>query len=258
MTNREKLFLGLAIVAGLLFGRSLAAQTAGTPSQIKGTGAPSSGLCIAGSVGQEYFRTDATAGQNVYRCTSAGVWTQMVTGITGLVLLQSQTASSSAQLDFNSCISSAYDSYQIHLLGFLPATNSVDLLLEVSTDGGATWITSSSYQGYLWFSSGSGSNVSWNSGSDTAIKVAVSQASAANIFDLSGVINIPTPLGATNYAQITGTGYYLNSSGVNTADQRSTMLYGAYKSTTAINAIRLHYSSGNISKGVARCYGVAK
>lgn len=76
MTNREKLYLVLTIFIGLLCGRSLAAQTQGTPSQIKGTGAPSSGLCVAGSVGQEYFQTDATAGQNVFKCTSAGVWTQ--------------------------------------------------------------------------------------------------------------------------------------------------------------------------------------
>ncbi len=53
------------------------AQTQGTPAQLKGTGTPSSGLCVAGSVGQEYFQTDATVGQNVFKCTSAGVWTQM-------------------------------------------------------------------------------------------------------------------------------------------------------------------------------------
>jgi hypothetical protein len=42
----------------------------------KGAGAPS-GVCVQG---EQYFQTDATAGQNLYFCTSTNNWTQMTGG----------------------------------------------------------------------------------------------------------------------------------------------------------------------------------
>ncbi len=50
------------------------AQTQGTPSVLKGTGAPSGGLCTSGNISQEYFQTDAASGEEIHRCKSAGVW----------------------------------------------------------------------------------------------------------------------------------------------------------------------------------------
>lgn len=88
MTNREKLLLILTIFIGLMLGRSLAAQTQGSPSQIKGTGVPSSTLCASGNVGQGYYQTDGAAGQSAYSCTSAG-WTNNTGG--GAIKVTSQT-----------------------------------------------------------------------------------------------------------------------------------------------------------------------
>ena len=56
----------------------------------------------------------------------------------GLVLLEQHTASSSATLDFTASITSAYDDYLIELVNVVPATNTVDLYMRVSTDGGST------------------------------------------------------------------------------------------------------------------------
>lgn len=53
----------------------LSGATATQPAR-KGTGAPS-GACVQG---EQYFRTDATAGQNLYFCTSTNNWTQMTGG----------------------------------------------------------------------------------------------------------------------------------------------------------------------------------
>ncbi len=75
---RDRILVGIAVILGILFGCSAGAQTVGTPSQLKGTGVPSGGLCVAQNIGQEYFQTDATAGANVFKCTSAGTWTQNV------------------------------------------------------------------------------------------------------------------------------------------------------------------------------------
>lgn len=63
-------------------------QTKVTPAQINGTGAPAAN-CV---VGQRYFRTDATAGQNDYLCTATNTWTlanvDAVLGASSLTLAQ--------------------------------------------------------------------------------------------------------------------------------------------------------------------------
>ncbi len=143
MTNREKLLLILTIFVGLLLGRSLAAQTQGTPSQIKGTGAPSSGLCVAGSVGQEYFQTDATVGQNVFKCTSAGVWTQM-SAATGEVQNGQLTYCSSAtgNDDYACAISPAFTSYDAGgscLATEICSGTLINFIADVANNGAATF-----------------------------------------------------------------------------------------------------------------------
>ncbi len=363
MINREKLLLILTVFVGLFLGRSLAAQTAGTPSQIKGTGTPSSGLCIAGSVGQEYFQTDATAGQNVYKCTSAGVWTQAsaatteiqsggisycasattndsyacnfapaftaydangtcVTGevCTGTVIqfyadvqntgaatfapnglaakairkggknaalttgdieagqvvtlaynrvadvwqyqsqlstvvnpgiptVESQTASSSASLNFTTCITSTYNTYMVVVKGMHPSNNLDTLYIKLSSDGGATWISGASYATNLrrWNAfgqayDGSSSTAAWN--------LNTQQSNTSTTQGYSGVFYIFNPLSTTQSKSIVGhgTGYTTASEGFDVA--------GSYASTTAINAFQVIASTGNLLDGTVTCQGV--
>src|SRR5271168_5194720 len=47
---------------------------------------------------------------------------------------------------FSSCITSAYDSYQIEFVSLVPATNSVNIGLQGSTNGGSGYDTGSDYQ----------------------------------------------------------------------------------------------------------------
>src|SRR5574340_935030 len=77
----------------IFLGQVAAARAAATQPARKGSGAPAAS-CTQGEI---YFRTDATAGQNLYFCTAANAWTQMTaTGsggaeVSGLRLL-SQSA----------------------------------------------------------------------------------------------------------------------------------------------------------------------
>jgi hypothetical protein len=143
VTNREKLLLILTIFIGLMLGRSLAAQTQGTPSQIKGTGAPSAGLCVAGSVGQEYFQTDATAGQNVFKCTSAGVWTQASVATTeiqsgGISYCASATGNDSYACSFSPAFT-AYDANGTCVTGEICTGTVVQFYADVQNTGTATF-----------------------------------------------------------------------------------------------------------------------
>src|SRR5574340_903691 len=77
----------------IFLGQVDASRAAATQPARKGSGAPAAS-CTQGEI---YFRTDATAGQNLYFCTAANAWTQMTaTGsggaeVSGLRLL-SQSA----------------------------------------------------------------------------------------------------------------------------------------------------------------------
>ena len=60
-------------------------------------------------------------------------------------VIDSGTASNSSALEFKDDISSTYVAYEIVLTSIIPATDAVNLLMEVSTDGGSTWKTGSNY-----------------------------------------------------------------------------------------------------------------
>ena len=78
--------------------------------------------------------------------TDAGWATPSGGGGGALVLLEQHTASASATLDFTSCISSTYDDYLVEGLSLVPATNAVNFTMQVSTDGGSTWASTT----YNW------------------------------------------------------------------------------------------------------------
>ena len=67
-TSGDRTFTGAVDASG---------ATATTPAKV-GTSLP--GTC---SVGQEYFKSDATAGSNKYLCTSSNTWTQQTGGTSG-------------------------------------------------------------------------------------------------------------------------------------------------------------------------------
>jgi hypothetical protein len=60
-------------------------------------------------------------------------------GASGLVLLDTQTASASASLDFTTDIDATYDAYFLQVGDIVPATDGADLLVRFSTDGGSSY-----------------------------------------------------------------------------------------------------------------------
>ena len=73
-----KRVLMLAAIAFGLWWSALGQMEEGRTIMLKGSGAPTANC----TVGERYFRTDATAGQNLYLCTATNTWTQ-VTGSGG-------------------------------------------------------------------------------------------------------------------------------------------------------------------------------
>ena len=169
----------------------------------------------------------------------------------GLVLLDSQTASNSASLDFTTGIDDTYDEYELHVVGLVPATDNTHLQLQFSTDTGSSWIATA-YHHALRNLFADGFDGEFNSTSATNIPLATGIGNASGEHWNVKVLLPNLRSALFKMAQWYGSGLISNP------------LYGAahgaggHGTTTAIDALRLTMSSGNIASGVARLYGVAK
>lgn len=174
-----------------------------------------------------------------------------------LVLLEQHTASASATLDFTTAITSTYDTYLIELLNVIPATDAALLWLRVSTDGGSTFDTSASYSDELFAFNGGGSAASGATGGTKSIltrTVRGNGSAPGSSWGVTGHLTLYDPLSASLYKQFVGEVHYYHSAGVRDRG----VVGGAWESATAVNAIRFLFSSGNITSGTIRVYGIAK
>lgn len=167
-----------------------------------------------------------------------------------LVLLEQHTASSSASLAFTTCISATYDTYEVTLVDLQTSTNA-NLEMQVSTDGGSTYDTTSGHyltsadytDGTLTTSStGDGTTtMTWTTGLGSA-------------YIVSGRFSFYNP-GSASLAKLAAGMISVWSNTTALFNQRWT---NVYKQTTAVNTFRLAASTGTLASGTARCYGIAK
>jgi hypothetical protein len=187
--------------------------------------------------------------------TPTFVFTSQVgaTGSSGsFVLIEEHTAASSAALNFTSCISATYDNYEIDLVNILPASTS-SVGLQMSTNGGSSYDTGSNYSwdAFAFSTAGTGNN---GSNGDTQLTLLPNYTAVAN-FTVAGQYRLFGPASGANPI-VAGTGFALTAADGRTAEGFT--LAGAYLSTTAVNAFRVIASTGNLTSGTARCYGIAK
>jgi len=179
----------------------------------------------------------------------------------GLALLASLTASSSASLDFatrnatgqsGALIQSDFDEYQIHVVQAVPASNNVNLQMRASTDGGSTYDSGSNYgwNHVLWVAGGTGFTGA-NSGASQIVLVA--NVKNTSNWSANGVYTLFAP-GSAQYKLVSGPFAGNLENGV----IEGGVLAGVYMSTTAVNALRFMFGSGNYASGTIRIYGVPK
>jgi len=195
--------------------------------------------------------------------TDAAVWTEITQsgggggGGGGLVFLEELTASLDASLDFESTLSSTYDTYLFEIVdSLIPATDGVDLYIRCSTDGGLSYDAGNNYaftNHVNSFSSQTPTGVAVGSPT-TAFRVA----NAAEIgndanWGVSGNLKFFNPNGS-DYKRLRFIGDYLKNTTVHIrVDGRF-----AYLSTSVVDAIQFLFSNGNIASGKIRSYGVVK
>lgn len=166
---------------------------------------------------------------------------------TALVLLDTQTASNSAALNFITGINATYHQYLFVISG-LVAASAVDLNAQVSSDTGANWKTSG-YSLIITQMLGNGTLIASGNTSTTILNL--SGATFANaLYPLTGELRLTAPTVSTVNPITWWTAYH---NGTHAAMWQGT---GMSAPNTTINAVRFLMSSGNIASGTIKLYGV--
>ena len=174
-----------------------------------------------------------------------------------LVLLSTQTASSSASISFTSGIDNTYDEYVFKFINIHPASDGVDFQFNLSTDGGSNYNvtkTSTAFNAYN-YENDAESGLVYRTADDLAQSTSFQNILPAlgNQSDENGcgklILFNPS---STTYVKhfITTTSQHGNS------DYARNGFYAGYGNTTsAVNAIQFKMSSGNFD-GTIYMYGI--
>jgi hypothetical protein len=199
-------------------------------------------------------------------CSSGSAVTSVagLTGVVpgGLVLLEQHTASSSAELDFTVCpANTSYDQYVLSMVNMTVATNGSDLEIQVSSNGGSSYDTTTNYRWGVIQSAMNGSQSVGTDGSTggAGILFGVSSSSGGNLSTATPAFVMTGYLYGLNTA--VANSFIFHGQGIQVYSGNSLpyemWTTGIYKGAGAVNAFRLIPNSGNFS-GIARCYGIAK
>lgn len=176
-------------------------------------------------------------------------------GLASSVLLDTQTASSSATLDFVNFLDGYFDEYEFRITSIIPATDITDAWFRVSLDGGSTYrATASDYRWAQRLDVDGAAGVNTGSTTDTKVVLAtILSSNTARAF--SGSLRISDIASSTRFKNIGWTVENYDSTPQVCTRRGSAILAGA---TSAINAARFLISSGNVASGTIRLYGIRK
>ena len=212
-----------------------------------GTGATSltaNNVILGNGTSAVQFVAPGTSG-NVL--TSNGTtWASSAPPVPGWVLLEAQTASNSATIDFDASIDSTYDRYVITFESVRPQTDGADLRMLTSTDGGSN------------YDSGAGNyqirRVDDSTTSNTFVEV--SRFAIGNDTGESGTcgeVKLFNPAG-TNYCQVSVEAFTIDTSAAPRLN-----IAGAFRQAAAnVDAVRFYMNTGNIASGTFKLYGIKK
>ena len=158
-----------------------------------------------------------------------------------------------ATVDFTSGIDATYDQYEIHVYNWKGVSDAA-LQMRVSIDGGATWITTASYNWAFRYTGAAGTPADSQNASQTQMQLTLAQLSAANTAPTHGIIRFANPSDSTQH-QI----FLFDFGGHHTTLSYFRIIGEAgYIGVAAINGIRFLPNAGNHAQGTFVLYGVNK
>jgi len=167
-----------------------------------------------------------------------------------LVLISTQTASSSASISFTGL--TAYDNYLLLIENAVPATDGTILFLRITENNGVSYPSTN----YSWvdFDFQFNASATHGNGNDTGFNMVGAQlVSITSGLGLSGEVRLKNLTSTTAYKWITADVAFYNNGG-----QVGKALTSGYytANTSAIDGFQVFYSSGNISSGKFSLYGI--
>ena len=184
------------------------------------------------------------------------------TGTGSLTLISSQTASASASISFTTGIDSTYDEYIFKFINLHPSVDQAKTRIDFSTDGGSTYSVTKTTSFFFANNNEAGTgdvSLEYDTGVDLA------QSTNPQLLQQFGVgaDNDECTVGIIHLFQPSSTTYVKHFLGVArgigyVADRYSTTNYfaGYCNTTSAINAVKFDFASGNIDDGTILMYGV--
>ena len=178
-----------------------------------------------------------------------------------LTLLQTQTASSSATIDFTSNIDSTYDAYMFKFINIHPATDGVTFQFQASTNGGSSYgvtTTNTLFQAYHNEADGN-TALSYDTGDDIAqgtgfISLVRDDKLGADADQCAvGTLHLFNPSNTTfvkHYIATTQSSHLSDFS-------LQCFTAGYFNTTSAIDGIQFKAHSGAIESGVIKLYGIS-
>ena len=175
-----------------------------------------------------------------------------------LILLSTQTASSSASLSFTSGIDSTYDSYVFKFINIHPQTDSVYFQMNLSTDGGSNYNVTKTTTFFRAQHKENDTGLSFEYVIDDDLAQSTSYQRINNLMGADVDENVSGYMKLFNPSNTTYVKHFISVTNSSFNSDASANLYmaGYGNTTSAINAINFQMSSGNIDDGIIKMYGV--
>ena len=179
-----------------------------------------------------------------------------------MVLIKSQTASSSATLSFvdgssDVVLDNTYPVYRFDFINIHPATDEAHFTFQGSTDGGSSYgvnITSSAFS-TEHNEADTSTDLSYQTGVDLAQSTSFQRITSTNTNDNDNAA--VATLYLFNPSSTTFVKHFiLRGNTVAQAYTVGTHIGGYFNTTSAIDAIQFKFSSGNIDAGTIKLYGI--
>ena len=201
--------------------------------------------------------------EDIYYSFQASAWVALIRAASitaalgaSMVLIQAQSASSSATIDFTTGLDDTYDEYELRISGMKAATDDVEVWARIGTGAGPTYQTSGYDFGFTANFVGSADD---NGGTAQAkIILGTSTTATRALGNATGekfdaVLRFANP-DAAEQMIVSYVGGFTNSNGA------ATGFFGAgkYGTNAATTGIRIMCESGNIASGLFALYGIKK
>ena len=178
-----------------------------------------------------------------------------------LVLLSTQTASSSATISFTTGLDSTYDEYIFKFINIHPQTDGVEFTFNGSTDSGSNYNVTKTTTYFLAENDEAvtGGSLSYQTARDLAQSTAYQKFSGETGSDADG--NVAGTLTIYNPSSTTYAKHYISvMNSTYTPPYPSSLnsfVAGYCNTTSAVNAIQFRMSTGNFD-GIIKLYGLKK